>query len=100
MNVRLLITCQLLFIAAVHIAVGVFCYYGRTKNLLGIFHSDLVIFLLPALVAFLSYFCVVWFGISQRNSIIKAGVATLTGLALTAVSLYCTLAIAFNWLGT
>lgn len=84
-----------------HFAVGASFYCQRTTHRSPVFESDIVVFLVPAILAFGGYFVVTWFFhfLAQRLAARIATVA-LIALAATAISSICALTFAFNKCGT
>jgi hypothetical protein len=92
---------KLLVVAIAHVTTGVWLYHGRIQNRHAIFHSDLIVFALPALVAL----CVYAYLIRQEvTSNVGTSRPTIVSLSLalipTVLSSLIFLYVAFNRYGT
>jgi hypothetical protein len=92
----------MVLVGVAHFAVGAGLYYQRTTRASSLFDSDTLVFFVPAIFAFASYFLIAWSckGLPTRHAAAKIATATLIALAATAVSSTCTMIFMFNEWGT
>jgi hypothetical protein len=92
---------KLLITAISHVIVGLWLYQGRVHNRHAIFHSDLIVFGLPALLALCAY---TYFIRRELLNRLSAPPSTTLSLSLavipTILSSLVALYIAFNRYGT
>jgi hypothetical protein len=91
----------MLVVAILHSMIEVLLYHGRVVSKVNMLQSDLVLFVLPASLAFGGYTVILWCSnafAQKMNSRMIAIIAT--ALAATFISLVCGLMIAFNKYGT
>ncbi len=92
---------KMMLIGTAHFAMGVFLYYLRTTHQSPILNSDILVFLLPAFLAFGGYFWVAWCCTFPTHHVaVKLALATLISLSATAISCICIMTFAFNKYGT
>lgn len=83
--------------AAIHCGVGVLLYRGRILDQAPILHSDLLVFLLPFIVALFAYAAAFWFtGFLHRRVVVLLSVSFL----MACISTFLFMFIAFNRYGT
>jgi len=92
---------KMVIVGIAHIAVGVFLYYGRIKNLSAVLDSDLLVFVVPALLAFCGYVFITWSDTFPTYRLpVKLGLVALIALVATAISFTCAATVAFDRFGT
>jgi hypothetical protein len=88
-------------VGVVHSALFVLLYYGRISGLSSILTSDVLVFALPAILAFDSYLYLAWFYVPQKyGTALRTTVALIISLFAVAISSLCGTTIAFNLWGT
>ena len=91
---------KMILIGITHIVVSVILFYqGRThqSSAFDPFDPVVVVFLAPAVFAFIGYFLVIWFYVlPKRNVFVKAVAAVVIAFAATVVSSTCIISFAFN----
>ena len=92
---------KMILIGIAHFAMGVFFYYQRTTHRSPVFDSDVVVFLVPTVLAFGGYFMVTWLcEFLTHHFAARVATVVLIALAATAVSSICAMTFAFNKFGT
>lgn len=84
-----------------HCLIGVILYRGRAIDRIPVLQSDILVFLLPALVALSAYTATYWWiGFLQSKPGLR--IMTMVGLSIlwTGFSFWLSLLIAFNRYGT
>ena len=91
----------MIIVAVAHVVVGVFFYYGRVASLSPIFDSDLVVFLVPALLGFGGYLCVMWPHVLPASPLpVKTALVISIALVATMISRACMAIVAFSNFGS
>ena len=92
---------KMVLVLMAHFAAGVCLYYQRTTHRSALFDSDVLVFLIPAALAFAGYFLITWScAFPMRHRAMKITTVTLMALAATAMSSVCTMTFVFNRWGT
>ena len=88
-------------IGIAHVVMGFLLYAARIKNIATLFHSDLLVFLVPTLLAFAAYCFVEWPVTLPAFSLpVRLCSVAFIALIATAISFVLTLLVAFNTYGT
>ena len=88
-------------IGVLHFTLGVALYYGRVKEVFPVLRSDLVVFIMPAILAFVGYFLITWVNVlSTHRLIIRLFLVSVIALCALAISGICIAIFAFNKYGT
>jgi hypothetical protein len=83
-----------------HVVLGVALYYARIHRLSSIVHSDVLVFLLPTVLAFSGYFLLAWHDIlSTHRFAVRLLFASLIAIVAVVVSCFCFAMVAFNTWG-
>ena len=103
-NARILWTVaisKMALLGIAHAVLGFLLYAARIKDISAIFESDLLVFQIPALLAYAGYCCFAWPTTLPTSPLpVRLGSVALIALAATVVSLYGTLFAAANTYGT
>jgi hypothetical protein len=92
---------KMILVGIAHFAIGVSLYHQRISHPSSFLDSDVVVFFLPAFLAFVGYFMAAWFcGFLPQRRATKIALAIPTAVLATAISSMCTMAFAFNKWGS
>jgi hypothetical protein len=92
-----------LLVGIAHVASGVGLYGGRVVHHVPVCDSDFIVFIAPAILAFVGYWLLAWFGrplSGLPNDRRKMTLATLIAFVATLVSFECSGVILSNTWGT
>jgi hypothetical protein len=88
-------------VGIVHWTIGVFLYYGRVKKMSPVFDSDYVVFIFPAILAYLGYYFIAWHGFfGAQRLMIKMILSGIIALGALSISELCKMMYAFSKYGT
>jgi hypothetical protein len=91
----------LAIVGVAHVALGVFLYSARTRNVAWMLDSDLLVFVMPALAAFGGYVFAAWRNTPETCRLrVRFGIVTLISLVAVVLSCFCTAMVAFQVFGT
>jgi hypothetical protein len=94
-------TSKMTLLGIAHVVLGFVLYAARIKDISAIFESDLLVFKIPALLTYVGNCCFAWPATLPTSAFpARLGFVALIALVATAVSLTCTLFVAFNIYGT
>lgn len=92
---------RMVLVGMAHSAIFVLFYYQRITHGFLLFDSDIVVFLVPTLLACAGYFMVTWYcGVRPQRFATRITIAVLIALAATAVSSVGAMTYAFGKFGT
>jgi hypothetical protein len=92
---------KMFLVGIAHFALAVVLYYGRIKRLSPACNSDILVFLLPALMAFFGYFFFAWRDVlTTHRPSSKLALASLISIVALVISFMCFATFATNMWGT